>query len=267
MRLAVFSDIHGNLVALEAVLRDLTAAGGADRVVLAGDLCLDGPQPAAVVDLARASQWTVLMGNTDRDLWALRTPEAARAAEKDWQLIEWTQGQLGEERLAYLQSLAFAERPLPAGATGEREMLLIVHANPRDLDAKLWPGTPADEVARLLGETNERTIVHGHVHIQSVRHVGSWRLVNVGSVGQPKDGDHRAAYALFTWRHGRWEVEPRRVVYDLEAAEQAIRSCGMPEPVKQIETLRQASYGSQPAGMRQGRGERLEWPYDRAGTA
>ncbi len=242
MRVAVFSDVHGNLVALAAVLAHLRPSG-ADRIVLAGDLCLDGPQPAAVVDLARASGWTVLEGNTDHYLHSIGSEEEARAAGKDWPMLAWTQAQLGAERLAYLRRLPFSVTLAPPEPADPRAALLIVHANPRDLETKLWPGTPPEEVKALVAGVVARTVVHGHIHIQSVRHVGRRRLVNVASAGQPKNGDWRAAYSLFTWRAGRWGVEQRRVDYDYAAAEADIRASGMPEPEQQIETLRRARYG------------------------
>jgi predicted phosphodiesterase len=238
MRIAILSDVHGNLTALAEVAGRLRE-DAPDLAIVAGDLCLDGPSPAEVVDMVRAAGWVALKGNTDAYLASLRDEGAARAAGKNWPALAWTQAALGDERLAYLDGLDLRyELAMPEPAAG----LLATHANPLDLEQKLWPATPAAEVKRLLAGVAAGTFVHGHIHIPSVRYVGRWRLVNVSSVGQPKDGDRRAAYSLFTWRDDGWQVEQRRVAYDVAAVERAIRQSGMPEAEQQIATLRRARY-------------------------
>src|SRR3712207_5892915 len=98
MRVAIISDIHGNLLALEAVLDDLAAVGGADAVIVAGDLCLGGPQPRETLERLRTLGYPTVQGNTDRDL---AFPPAPSASDRD-ALLDWTRQQLGDEALAFL---------------------------------------------------------------------------------------------------------------------------------------------------------------------
>src|SRR3954468_5584474 len=107
MRLAILSDIHGNILALEAVLADLEARGGADVIAIAGDLCLDGPRPREVVERVRALGSPVVQGNTDYSL-ALSPEETAASDTAD--LHQWTREQIGAEGLEYLRTLPFAHR-------------------------------------------------------------------------------------------------------------------------------------------------------------
>jgi len=194
MRVAVLSDIHGNLVALEAVLADLAAQGGADALAIAGDLCLDGPRPREVLERVRGLDCAVVQGNTDRDL-ALTPEQSAKLGYAD--LLTWTREQIGGEGLAYLGALPFSHR---IAAPDRRSVLLIVHANPKDMDQHLPPLAPENQIAPLLADLPPEvtTIAFGHLHLPYVRDVGRLRLIDISSVGLPKDGDRRA--------DGRWLV-------------------------------------------------------------
>ncbi|MGN6361953.1 MAG: metallophosphoesterase family protein [Thermomicrobiales bacterium] len=204
MQVAILSDIHGNPLALEAVLADLAARGGADLLAIAGDLCLDGPQPREVVERVLALGCPVVQGNTDRDLAATPAPDEGAGA-----LLAWTRAALGEEYLAYLRDLPFAHEI--AAPDGSR--LLIVHANPRNLDEHLRPYASEPELLSLLGDLAPEitTIAFGHLHIPYTRRVGRFLLADIASVGLPKDGDRRAGYGLLTWTDAGWKVEQRRV--------------------------------------------------------
>src|SRR3954452_16601872 len=212
MRLAILSDIHGNILALEAVLTDLKARGGADVIAIAGDLCLDGPRPREVLDLVRSLGSPVVQGNTDYSL-ALTPEETADSETAD--LHQWTREQIGADGIEYLRNLPFAHRIREPEGEG---VVLIVHANPQDRDQHLRPLAPEAQIAPLLeGVAPEvTTIAFGHLHIPYVRQVGRLRLVDVASVGLPKDGDRRAGYGLFTWDDGGWQIEQRRVEYPVE---------------------------------------------------
>ncbi len=125
MRVAVFSDIHGNLVGLDACLADLESQGGADAIVAAGDLCLDGPKPRKVLQRLEDLGVACVRGNTDRFLADGKGGKHFTASENEQ--LEWTRRELGEQWLEWLRALPFALR------VGEDEnQLLIVHANPAD---------------------------------------------------------------------------------------------------------------------------------------
>jgi len=240
MRVAVLSDIHGNLVALEAVLADLAAQGGADALAIAGDLCLDGPRPREVLARVRGLGCAVVQGNTDRDL-AL-APEQTAPLEYAG-LLAWTRARIGEEGLAYLGALPFSHR---ITAPDGRSVLLIVHANPKDQDRHLPPLAPENQIAPLLADlpTEVKTVAFGHLHIPYVRDVGRLRLIDVASVGLPKDGDRRAGYGLLTWVGDGWLCEQRRVEYPVEETIDQIRAAAPPDADDLIRALLRARYAN-----------------------
>ena len=234
MRVACFSDIHGNIRGLDACLADLREQGGADTIVGAGDYCMDGPRPRAVVERLRELGATCIRGNTDRYIAEPDTPgddDAERAA------LAWQRKTLGAEHVAWLGALPFEAR-FGDGA----DALLVVHANPANDDEHVWPQATDAQLERLFATTPERTIAFGHLHLPYAR---MWRdrlLVNVASAGLPKDGDPRASYAILTQRGGGWQVKHRRVVFDVERVVRDIERSGMPETTKRVNVLRRHRY-------------------------
>ncbi len=239
MRLAILSDIHGNLTALQAVLADVAAHGPFDSVGVAGDLCEWGPQPRAVLERVRALNCPVVQGNTDRNV-TIEDADELRALGKSERAIAglaWTRGEIGPEGTAYLAGLPFAHTfPGPQG-----QDVLMVHANARDQDTHLDPDMPPQRVAELLGDTSAAVVAFGHLHIPYLRPLEGRLLVDVSSAGYPRDGDRRAAYAILEW-DGAWQAAIRRVPYDLEAAAAAFRASGMPRPEKRIVEMYAARY-------------------------
>lgn len=223
------SDIHGNLTALQAVKSALPPH---DQVVVAGDLCLDGPHPAQVLDLLLDAGWALIMGNTDRDL-----VEPA-ADEKEGDIEEWTREQLGDERLQILASLPFSTRL----GTAEEGTALVVHANPKTMDDHLRPDMPNDEIRPFLEGVEAEILAFGHYHVPYVRKVDDVTLVDVSSVGHPKDRDRRAAFTLLEWQDGRRAITQFRVPYDVDRTVAAIKQSGMPRAEKQAAALLRASY-------------------------
>src|SRR5215217_1952108 len=177
MRLAILSDIHGNVLALEAVLADLGARGGADVVAIAGDLCLGGPRPREVLERVRALGSPVVQGNTD---YSLALPPEELEDRETADLHAWTRERIGDAGIEYLRNLPFAHRIREPEGEG---VVLIVHANPQNRDQHLRPLAPESQVAPLLeGVAPEiTTIAFGHLHIPYVRQVGRLRLVNISS--------------------------------------------------------------------------------------
>lgn len=234
MRIAILSDVHGNALALERCLDDLTSRGGADAVVAAGDLCLDGPKPKRVLKLLREIGARCLRGNTDRmvgegDLDRL-DPEDARA-------VAWTRKRIGGEWTRFLaelpQTIAFGD-----GEGG----LLVCHANPKSDDEHVWPDAYDDTLERLFDDVPQRTIAFGHLHLAYVRVWRGRTLVNVASAGLPKDGDAHAHYAILTQRSGGWEVQSRRVAFDVDKVARQLRKSGMPDAAKRVATLYRHRY-------------------------
>jgi putative phosphoesterase len=211
MLLAIVSDIHGNLTAFDAVIGDL-AHRGVDRVVHGGDLALAGCQGAEVVDRVRELGWPGIVGNTDELLWRPEVQETqARRAPKLRPLIAMlcdkyapaTRAALGEERLAWLRKLPPEYRS---------DGVAVVHASPGDLWRAPLPKCEDTELTATYGALGAETVVYGHIHRPYVRKLDRFTVANSGSVGNPFDGDNRAAYALVEDD----AVQIVRVEYDVE---------------------------------------------------
>jgi putative phosphoesterase len=235
MRIAVLSDLHGNLCALDACLADLESQGGADAVVVAGDLCLDGPKPKKVLQRLEEIGAACVRGNKDRYLYDDAATEKLSSGEAAQ--VAWTRRELGERWLGWLRELPFALR------IGEDEnQLLIVHANPINDDEHLWPDADEATLQRLVGDDGAAAIAFGHLHLPYVRIWRGRMLVNVAAVGIPKDGDPRACYAIFTERDGGWQVKHRRAVFDVKRVATQLADSGIPESADLIATLRRHRY-------------------------
>jgi diadenosine tetraphosphatase ApaH/serine/threonine PP2A family protein phosphatase len=198
--LALLYDIHGNLVALEEVLKDAEAAG-ADAFLLGGDFGAGSPWPLETVERLRAlPKTTWIRGNGERWLREppLDRPDVAQA------LAEMDSG-LGTEE-GWLYSLQ---------AQVELDGVLYTHGSPLS-DVDSFAPEPDDDDERMLNGVRDKTVVFGHSHLQFERRgPNGTTLINPGSAGMPLDGDVRAAYAL---RHDDGEFEFRRVEYDVERA-------------------------------------------------
>lgn len=235
MQVAIMSDIHGFPLALDSVLGDIDAHGGIDRIIAAGDLCEGGPDPNGVLERLGTSRVELVQGNTDRDL---------AASSRESRLAWWTAEALGDEGLRFLGGLPFQIRITPPGAAPFEHDLLIVHANPTDMDRHLAPDLPEDEVLEMIGSAKAEVIAFGHIHISYIRQVGDVTLVDVSAVGNPKDGDLRSRWGLVTWDQAKahWSVELRFVDYPLEETVLQIRDSAMPKADSVIRKLKRAAY-------------------------
>jgi len=242
VRLAVFSDVHGNLGALEAVLSGIKSEVGVERVIFAGDLCLVGPRPAECVDLLKGSVDGWIAGNTDRYVLfpgKLKKELSARHRKHARYLLElarWTAGALGQDRLELLEDSLRRFSITIEPSTSSDDALEIVHANPWDDLQVLYPSesrqlklfgqirqTDAD-LAHLLGESVFSNHAFGHIHVSGSRHVEGHNLFNISSVSMPGDGEERARYSLLSWSgQSGWSQEIRYVRYDPEAEAEAYR--------------------------------------------
>lgn len=234
MRVAILSDIHGNAVALEACLADLAAEGGADRIIAAGDLCMDGPRPRKVVRRLKEIGAGVVRGNTDRMI-ALEDP--AQYDEDDRDGIMWQRGALGQDLVAWLGA---APRTLAIG--DDADGLFVCHATPKSDEEHVWPDAPDAQLEAMVDGIVQRTIAFGHLHYPYVR---AWRrrtFVNVASAGLPKDGDPRAHYAILSKQNDGWAIRSRRVVFDVDKVERQLRRSGIPHVAERIATLRKHRY-------------------------
>lgn len=237
-RVAVVSDFHGNLPALHAVLEDIDARGPFERFVANGDYCLNGPDPAATLDLALERATDALKGNTDRDI-VNEGADDPELGDKKRVTIAWCREQLGNERIERLDRLDFGVQiAAPDGA-----VLQVVHANPVDLDRHIFPEMPEPELAELLAGCHADILVVGHLHIPFSIRFRHTRIFNVAACGAPRDGDRRAVWGEFWWdREGGWDGCIHRVAYDYGNAVLRILDSRMPYPNRRIRDLLRATY-------------------------
>jgi putative phosphoesterase len=226
MRVAIYSDIHGNRHALEAVLDDI-AKGTFDRVYCLGDLVGYGAFPNEVTERVRANETPTVMGNYDDGVGferdecgcAYRDPLDRELGDRS---LAWTKARVADENKAYLRTLL---KEIRFDADGKR--VLLVHGSPRKLNEYLFEDRPISSFQRLAASSSADIIVFGHTHKPYVKTVDDVLFVNVGSVGKPKDGDWRACYAVLDTA-GSPSAVFRRVKYDVKAAAAAIRATELP---------------------------------------
>ena len=219
--MAIVSDVHGNLTALEAVLVDLVQVNP-DLIAHGGDLAFNGPRPVECVDRIRELGWPGVIGNMDR---ALDNPSGRR--------VTWARDQLGPERNDWLQTLPMEWR--------HQDDIALVHAVPGDLWQAVFPEADDAELRAIYGPLGARVAVYCHIHRPFVRRIGDLTVANSGSVGLPFDGDQRACYLVI--EDGR--VENRRVAYDRERAVAEVLASGLPE-AEAWRTVRSAERTARP---------------------
>ena len=236
MRIAIISDIHGNQVALEAVLQDLANQPDVSQIVVAGDLCLNGPRPFEVLSIIQKLNCPVIQGNVDADVVRQTVPKGVKKQDT----VSWTREQVGEDGIAYLASLPFYHLVINAQGTD----LLVVHANPLNQDEAIYSTSPDSRLEFLLGNLAPTigVLAFGHYHVAYQRRWRHLLLVDVGSCGLPRDGDIRASYAILSWQDGAWHVEHRRVTYDVNATVKQLKQSGIPHFEKRIKVLLSAAY-------------------------
>jgi predicted phosphodiesterase len=239
-RLAVFSDVHGNATSLAAVRKAITSARP-DHVLVAGDLAMNGPQPAETIDALRELESDgaiIVQGNTDVAVadfdyaaafpWLTDgVPDTFRAA------AEWAHDQLGDERLAWLRRLPAERRVWVDDA-----LVLVCHASPGSQTAGFDQHLDPTVVIERLARTDARVVCCGHTHLPEVRSLGWQWIVNDGSAGYIFDGDPTASWALVEINDGEVSAEIRRTEYDVLSVANAISARGLPGDVYRAATVR-----------------------------
>jgi putative phosphoesterase len=220
MRIALISDIHGNLAALEAVLADLDTEN-IDKIVCLGDVALFGPQPRQVLARLKKLGHPVVMGNTDA--WALDPQPFALRDEDSHRFYEvelWGARQLSVADLDYVNSF----QPSVEITFSEGESLLCYHGSPRSNTDVILSTTLDDELEQMLTGFQATVMAGGHTHAQMLRRFGETTLMNPGSTGlaiiaDPSTGKIRspawAEYAVVSWQADCLRIEFRRTPFDV----------------------------------------------------
>lgn len=223
MRVAIVSDIHGNLTAFEAVLEDLRQTSP-DLILHGGDLADGGARPAEIVDRVRDLGWKGVVGNTDELLFSPESltefaRQSAASLKPVFDAVEEmaaaTREKLGAGRLGWLGELPRGQN---CGSTA------LIHATPESL----WRAPAGDaldaELESAFALLRQRVVVYAHVHCPYVRSVAGMTIANSGSVGLPYDGDRRASYLLIDGT----DALIRRVEYDLDRELKELSVSGLP---------------------------------------
>ncbi|WP_297469317.1 metallophosphoesterase family protein [Thermococcus sp.] len=224
MRIALISDIHSNWEALQAVWRGVR---NADAILCMGDLVGYGASPNEVVEFVRRQMekrtFLCVRGNHDN----------AIAFGADWgfnpyarEAVRWHQRVMRVDNLEFLRRLPV--RQLFTDDTGRS--YILIHGSPRaPLDEYLFPWLPESEFRAVLSYVKQDDLLVGHTHVPMLKPVGDRRIINPGSVGQPRDGDWRASYAVIdTEEEPPNNVEFHRVEYNVEESARKIIEAGLP---------------------------------------
>lgn len=230
MRIGLIADIHGNCIALDAVLGELSRRG-VDELICLGDVAALGPQPAEVIARLRALNCPVVMGNTDA--WLLDPPpDSADAIDRA--ITRWCGAQLTDEDRAYVGTFpAVIERSLGLGRT-----LLCFHGSPRSFDDTITATTPDNDLDAMLSGYDAAIMAGGHTHIPMLRRHHDRQIINVGSVGLPGIGSmrpynrdvHWAEWAVLDVDDDQMHITFHRIALDVEKMIAAAYASGMPEP-------------------------------------
>ncbi|MDB4897834.1 MAG: phosphodiesterase, family [Firmicutes bacterium] len=233
MKLAVFSDIHGNIQGLHAVLKD-SETRGADIVWCGGDLVGYGANPGEVVEEIQRRGIPTIMGNYDDGIGYFRIacgcdyPDDA-AMERGQRSIAWTKANTSEEHKRYLRNLPYKlQREI------EGHQVVLVHASPDVLNEYLFADVDDAVFAKHLASTRADVLIFGHTHKPFHKVLGGKHLVNSGSTGKPKHGNPNATYVMLDITSAGVKVEIIEVPYDFEAAARAVEATDLPHEFGQM---------------------------------
>jgi putative phosphoesterase len=219
-RLALISDIHGNGVALDAVLAEL-ARRRVDEIICLGDVAVGGPQPQAVIARLRELNCRSVRGNAEGWLLDGLPPGRSEETRRLGEIVAWTRAALSRDDLEYL-----ADLPPTLTVRADDVTLFCFHGSPRSEIEALLAMTPARELEEALaGAPPANLLAGGHTHLQLLRRCGDRLLVNPGSVGVPlgslREAEPRlpawAEYVLVEMDGGEVEIFLQRIAVEVEA--------------------------------------------------
>ncbi|MDQ1000713.1 putative phosphoesterase [Neobacillus niacini] len=237
MKIAFISDIHGNAIALDAVLADIEKQG-IDKIYVLGDTCYRGPEPKRSLDLVRSLHTEVIKGNADE--WVVRGVREGEVADKVLELMnlerQWIVEQLEPSDMDYLESL-----PTQLNLTIEDIAISAFHATPTSLFDIVLPNADDNQIeTRLMQAQNVQVFVYAHIHKPYIRYLNGKVIINIGSVGLPFDGLAKASYGLVEVEDGHIKTSIRRVSYDLESVVALYHEVNYPNAEMMSKVIRNA---------------------------
>jgi len=237
LKIAIISDTHGNLVALEAALHDIESEQ-VDQIVCLGDVATTGPQPHETIERLRLVGCPIVMGNSDE--WALNPGpldmNGDASEEEKGKMMElevWSAKQLSREDHDYIKTF----KPTIELSLDDKEKLFCFHGSPKSNKDLLHATTPDGELERVTSGTTALILAGGHTHTQMIRRFRGMLIINPGSIGLPFEhlsereafNPLRAEYAIVRYS-GREKlgIELRRVPFDKETLTRTVLNSGMP---------------------------------------
>ena len=222
MRVAVISDIHANLIALEEVLKDIEQEN-CEHIVCLGDIVLAGPQPISILEFVKQQNWTMIQGNTDKliaeygqdvlDMMKEKYPVMANAIVDDMNYIT-------DEDQKFLSEL-----PPQTEMEIEGVKVLFVHGSPRANNEDILPNRELTEIEEIISGVDADLILCGHTHIPCGYQTNNKQtVVNVGSVGRPMTPTPLACYAVIDFEDGIFNIRHKFVDYDREKAAELVKN-------------------------------------------
>ncbi len=225
MKIALISDIHGNLPALEAVLAHAGELK-VKKIWNLGDFTGFGANPDQVVRLLKKLKATSIIGNYDQKV--LKVPQKSedwkdKKVPEKWFSFHWSYEQLSKKSIEYLSGLPETRKEIV-----KDWKILLTHGSPESIDEVLTDETPQERLRDLAKKARTNIILCGHSHQSFMRFAGGSIFVNPGSVGRPFDGDPRASYAIMSIKKRKFEVDFYRIEYDVDLAARNQLSAGLP---------------------------------------
>lgn len=214
MKLAIISDVHSNIFALNSVLKEIDKQNP-DKILCAGDIIGYNPFPNEVIEVFMQSNVFTILGNHD---FALFTNDTSWFNELGVEGIKYTKKVIKTENLNYLWQLKRREFLNLAN-----KKIAIVHGSPRDDDEYVFEEYLQEEFLEMV---NAEILIYGHTHFPCIRKFNKGIILNAGSVGQPRDGDNRASYMILDLKNLNAEI--KRVAYDIKSVADEIIKVGLP---------------------------------------
>lgn len=248
MRIAILSDIHGNLPALRAVMARLEELGPFDAIVGLGDYVMGGIYPAEVLAELQQQGWPLVRGNTEE--WvvqagtngeepAVNYPPGTEHRGALAELDQWTADHIGPDGVAALRGL-----PLRWDVTGPSgQLLAAVHSTPSSTHPVNRQNATDDALSEVLEEAKADVLLYAHIHYAHIRDLPDGVVACIGSVGAPYDGDARACFMVAEDTGEGWSLQHERAAYDVEAYLNDLATSDMPMREHFITTIRDARAG------------------------
>ncbi|PJI09014.1 MULTISPECIES: metallophosphoesterase family protein [Clostridium] len=216
MKIAVLSDIHGNLTALNAVLKDIKKLG-INKFIIAGDHIIDCPNPNEVLEKIKTLDAYIIKGNREEYLL-----DYYKGKHDEWNkykqmgAILYTYNIISEDNMKYIDGLPEQLRiSLP-----QMDDIRVVHGSPYRINEELFPDKHLERLEKTLKNLKEQVLICGHTHYAWSKEINNKLIVNPGSVGVPFNENKSAEYAVLTWSGAKWKVSHHQVKYDLKELQQ-----------------------------------------------